>query len=543
MEVVVGDRKEKSNPFRCNCVKLNLPGDSKYDPTMPRVYKWDENTNSLACECKFFCDDFRIIGPNAKATRAATHRLETTMAYLGIQDATRKRRKITQTPGEWTGSIFFLSVEEVGVFVTVSKRKWDRAQTIINKWSELLSATAVLPLLEYKALESDIEFLIHLSMSYPIIKPFLRGFYLTLNSWREGRDKAGWKISEKAYNLFLQLGRRSEESEDSMDMDVASSEEDALAPTHVRAKPLMREHIGILVEMFSATDPVLRLVRGSAILEALYIFGDASGLGFGSSWLSGRHIRYRFGVWGGDSKTSTTSNYRELHNLVETLERSGLDGELKGKEIFLFTDNSTAESIAAKGSSTSPLLFELVTRLYKLSMNFMCLVNIISVAGMKMIEQGTDGLSRGDLLEGVLNGQRMLSFIPLHLSALDRALSLKNWISSWVGTGRQESIEFLSHKGWFERGHDINGYRVNCDGRKLPTYLKGIFIWTPPPAAARQALEELRQARHKRQVSTHVFIVPHLMAPEWKTQLYKTADLIFTRLLVTSIGMPRTMNL
>ena len=161
-------------------------------------------------------------------------------------------------------------------------------------------------------------------------------------------------------------------------------------------------------------------------------------------------------------------------------------------------------------------------------MKFMCSVHIIHVAGTKMIEQGTDGLSRGDLLEGVLNGKRMLSFIPLHLSALDREPTLKEWISSWAGSGREEHIEYLSVEDWFVRGHDIIGYYVNSDGRKLPTYQKGIFIWIPPPAAARQALEELRQARHKRQVSTHIFIVPYLMTPEWKTQLYKTADLLFT---------------
>ena len=125
MEVVVGDRREASNPFRWDCIKMNLQGDSNYDPTMPRVYKWDELSKSLACECKFCCDDFRVIGPNAKLTRAATHRLETTMSYLGIQDATRKRRKLTQIPGgEWTGSIV-LSAENVWVFVTVSQKKWD----------------------------------------------------------------------------------------------------------------------------------------------------------------------------------------------------------------------------------------------------------------------------------------------------------------------------------------------------------------------------------------------------------------------------------
>ena len=156
MEVVVGDRKETSNPFRWDCIRLNLPGDENYDSTMPRVYKWNELSNAIACECKFFCDDFRIIGPTFKATREATHQLETTMAYLGVQDATRKRRQITQTPGEWTGSIV-LSVQDIGVFVTVSKKKWMRAQEIVTRWFEQFTlASEDLPWLDYKALESDI---------------------------------------------------------------------------------------------------------------------------------------------------------------------------------------------------------------------------------------------------------------------------------------------------------------------------------------------------------------------------------------------------
>ena len=100
MEVVVGDRKAVTNPFRWDSVKLNLPGSSCYDPTLPRVYKWNEIAKVISCECNFFCDDFRVVGPTPLLTKAATHKLETTMAYLGIQDATRKRRKISQTPGE-----------------------------------------------------------------------------------------------------------------------------------------------------------------------------------------------------------------------------------------------------------------------------------------------------------------------------------------------------------------------------------------------------------------------------------------------------------
>ena len=180
-----------------------------------------------------------------------------------------------------------------------------------------------------------------------------------------------------------------------------------------------------------------------------------------------------------------------------------------------------------KGSSSSPELYKLMVRLYKLPMKFLCSINVIHVAGTRMIAQGTDGLSRGDLLEGVLKGHSMLSFVPLHKSAVERQPSLSNWIESWSSSLGNE-VEFLSPEDWFERGHDIDGFTKNIDGRTIPTYKKGTFVWIPPPAAARTALEEIRQARHKRQDSAHIFVVPKLMAPEWQRQLHKTADLILS---------------
>ncbi len=52
----------------------------------------------------------------------------------------------------------------------------------------------------------------------------------------------------------------------------------------------------------------------------------------------GGTLVYRFGVWGIEG-TDTSSNYRELRNLVDTLETMGWDGDLSGKEVFVFTDN------------------------------------------------------------------------------------------------------------------------------------------------------------------------------------------------------------
>ena len=115
-----------------------------------------------------------------------------------------------------------------------------------------------------------------------------------------------------------------------------------------------------------------------------------------------------------------SSNWRELNNLVESLEKLCLEHQLGGSEIFIFTDNSTAESAYWKGTSTSKLLFELILRLKKLEMDYDLILHVIHVSGKRMIAQGTDGISRGDHSTGVMRGKPMASFIPLHLSAFER---------------------------------------------------------------------------------------------------------------------------
>jgi hypothetical protein len=176
---------------------------------------------------------------------------------------------------------------------------------------------------------------------------------------------------------------------------------------------------------------------------------------------------------------------------------------LTGKEVFLFTDNSVSDAV------NSEALFHLVVRLYKLEMTHMCKIELVHVAGTRMIRQGTDGLSRGDMYEGVMKGESMFSFIPLHLSmflfiplhlnAFARSDTLEEWIGSWAGGCREEEVETLSLEGWFERGHDVLRSR-RIDGGKtwIPRYKAGTFIWAPPPGVARFAIEELRQACLKR---------------------------------------------
>ena len=133
---------------------------------------------------------------------------------------------------------------------------------------------------------------------------------------------------------------------------------------------------------------------------------------------------FRYGTWGSDGKNAS-SNFGELENLAQALEEEIIGKGQTGMEKFIFTDNSTAESAYFKGTSSIKMLFNIILKLRKLEFKHGVKIHFIHVAGTRMIEQGTDGLSRGDLSEGVMRGQRMLGFVPLHLTVIERSPKLK----------------------------------------------------------------------------------------------------------------------
>jgi hypothetical protein len=57
-----------------------------------------------------------------------------------------------------------------------------------------------------------------------------------------------------------------------------------------------------------------------------------------------------------------------------------------------------------------------------------------------MIAQGTDGLFRRDLLEGVMKGKDFLSFVPHHPSALDRSPELVGWLKEMYPHSTLETL-------------------------------------------------------------------------------------------------------
>eukprot|EP00980_Cylindrotheca_fusiformis_P025576 scaffold14111_cov133-Cylindrotheca_fusiformis.AAC.3 len=232
-------------------------------------------------------------------------------------------------------------------------------------------------------------------------------------------------------------------------------------------------------------------------------------------------LSYQTGIW---KYKATSSCSFEFRNLLDSLRREGEAQRLQDAFVLFMTDNKAVEDTLFKGSSKSPELLSMVQEFHKLEMEFGFVALVVHCAGTRMVAQGTDGLSRGGLNEGVMGGKPMDSFLPLHLNAFELHPDLLPWVKTWAGP----QAVFLSPEDWFLRAHDLV---LPSDDTSLqhswePIIDPGTYIWSPPPAAAAVALEELRKARIKRQRSTHIFVVPRLCTPMWLKQLYKAADVI-----------------
>jgi hypothetical protein len=126
--------------------------------------------------------------------------------------------------------------------------------------------------------------------------------------------------------------------------------------------------------------------------------------------------------------------------------------------MFMMTDNSIAEACFYCVPSGSKKLFELVLHLHKLEMMAGMVLHIVHVAGTRMIAQGTEGLSCGDLLEDVMKGEDFSIFVLLYLSALDQLPELEGWLQGMYPHG---TLERLAPEDWFQKGHDIRSWYKN----------------------------------------------------------------------------------
>ena len=280
----------------------------------------------------------------------------------------------------------------------------------------------------HKQLERCQGFLIYVARTFKSMVPYLKGLHLTLDSWRTGRDAEGFPLMKEHVHEV--------------------SNNDQGPPKFTKIVPRLKQDVIALLK-FVEDDLSPKIPVRSNKMAGAYLWGDASGVGFGNSlWVEGKSwYDLGYGSWSIDM-SAKSSNFREAYNLVVALERLVKENKIeKGTEVWIFTDNKVSEYCFSKGSSRSKTLHELCVLLRLLEMSGAIYLHFVWVAGTRMIEQGTDGLSRGDMINGTMAGEMFLSFVPISDSAFDWSPELKKWI---LDTLVPLGFHLLDYNNWFE---------------------------------------------------------------------------------------------
>ena len=201
------------------------------------------------------------------------------------------------------------------------------------------------------------------------------------------------------------------------------------------------------------------------------------------------------------------------------LEKLVAGGSLVDQEVFLITDNSSFEEAYYKGHSPTRQLSEIIFRVHKAERDGGFIPHFIHilVLGKQMTASGVDGISCGDLMEGMMSGQD-----PSRSShSTWGSRRVVQWSDKHLGTklvALQEGGRLSGPAA--EGGHQ--GQHVQVAGSQGGTSLDA------PPAAMEVTLELLCKDCLAHPQWPHVFVVPRLMTHLWRKDLMKNMNLLFT---------------
>ena len=178
-EIAVGDHLHHLNPFHWTRVVLNLPGSQDFDPSMPWVYKFNPIAKRIARDFITFVDDVRVTGFSIENCWQCGRRLASVLQHLGIQDASRKRKPPSLTPGAWAGCVA-RSNRKI-VYRTVTLAKWNKGKEYLALVIQRID-TRCNPLpVQLKLLEKARGYFNHLCIVYDFMLPYLKGFHNSID--------------------------------------------------------------------------------------------------------------------------------------------------------------------------------------------------------------------------------------------------------------------------------------------------------------------------------------------------------------------------
>jgi len=126
---------------------------TKFVGTRPWISK-RRTDGRITSDIHLFVDDNRETAATQELAWRAGSRMAETWAWLGLQDAARKRREPSIHLGAWAGSV--VHVEDDAVYKLVTQERWDKTKTKIDWiWKEAQEIRAGIKAdMGYKTLES-----------------------------------------------------------------------------------------------------------------------------------------------------------------------------------------------------------------------------------------------------------------------------------------------------------------------------------------------------------------------------------------------------
>ena len=235
-------------------------------------------------------------------------------------------------------------------------------------------------------------------------------------------------------------------------------------------------------------------------------WGDGSGTGTGGTFQvipsggDSMTMKAWMGVWQ-PQVFHFSSNWKELRTLLQSLEQERHAGRIQGCTVFYFTDNMVTYYISHSGGSSSPELHKLLRRLKGLEMELELHLEVVHVPGRHMIDQQTDGLSRG------------LSFSTSRLarSPVDELLRLFNGVRYTT-----HLVPWVMHLAG--RSYDLRQTRFidSLGPWSFSDIANQSTLWAPMPEWADQIISAVLHVWIEQPWNTEsFFVVPRIFQRRW----------------------------
>ena len=245
---------------------------------------------------------------------------------------------------------------------------------------------------------------------------------------------------------------------------------------------------------------VARAARSGVLVPT---HGDGSGTGTGGTVLfPDQPLDTWMGAWS-PYVWHHTSNWKELRTLLLTLQRIIADprkyASVFGCTLFYFTDNEVTYYIVSAGTSPTPALHELAVQIKALEIQLQVSLAPVHIPGLVMIEQGTDGLSRGVWMSQLHSYMDQRALTSAVFSPLQVDLDLV----------RATIDQFRLLSPWFVHPWDAPMDTSAC--------LHSMSVWFPPPEIARQLVSNVLELWVEAPLTTAaLFFIPRILKGQWQ---------------------------